>query len=73
MPEFLINVKQEGSEEVTEKIDSLKETLDRFASSGELAGKGLKEFKEQLSEILQIADELNNKLDEIIKKKEILK
>ena len=72
MPEFFINVKSTGSEEATAEMNKLTESMERLGISCELSTDNMKVFKKEMSELLKIADDLNNKLDEITKKKQLL-
>ena len=73
MPEFFINIKETGGKKAQEEIDKLTDATDKLGISLESTGKWMKIFKDEMAELSKTADELNNKLDEIIKKKEILK
>ena len=72
MPEFLINVKATGSKEATAEMDKLTESMEKLGISSELTTDNLKVFRKEMAELLKTADELNNKLDEIIKKKGLI-
>ena len=73
MPEFFINVKETGAKKSKEAINKLTDAMGELGNSFELNSKKVKPFKKQLAELSKTADKLNKKLDELIKKKELLK
>ena len=73
--EFLINVKAKGAKEAEVEINAMGDACAKFGDIlEELAESGkVEKFANSLRLMRKDAEELNKSLDEIIKKKEILK